>query len=257
MGMLDIATIKDAILEPLEDSSRQSAITRRLHQAIMLGLFEDGGQLPSESDLAAQLSVSTVTLRSALAELRSIGLVETKRGRGGGNFVRIPPARGVAPAMSILEQYNIDDIRDMRDYAGVVSGGIARLAAERIRKASLDRLEASARAIAKCSSPIEKAHADLWFHMELAAATRSAKLTKAELGIQIVMAPLIWIPAINTLPVKQAMAQHLQILEALARKDPDAAQRSSEAHVHHAFNRLIEFRMQLTDEVPHEEAARD
>jgi len=237
--------IKDAILQPLDDGTRQSAIARRLHQAIMLGLFEDGGQLPSETDLAAQLSVSTVTLRSALAELRSMGLVETRRGRGGGNFIKMPEGNHVIPVATLLEQYSVDDLRDLRDHAGVVCGGIAMLAAKRVRGSSFDRMKTSAGAVSKASSAIERAHVDLWFHMEIAAATRSPRLAKAELEIQTTLASLVWLFGVDSLSSEQASSQHLAIVDAMARGDGVAAQNLSEAHVHHAINPIIEFRMKV------------
>ncbi len=78
-----------AVFSPLDDGAlRSEAVVRRVGSAIALGLLGDGEQLPSETDLAPMLNVSTVTLRDALAELRKLGLVETRRGRGGGSFVR-------------------------------------------------------------------------------------------------------------------------------------------------------------------------
>ncbi len=73
---------------PLETVERGEEIARRLRHAIELGVLEDGAQLPSESELAARMRVSTLTLRAALAELRHLGLLETRRGKGGGSFVQ-------------------------------------------------------------------------------------------------------------------------------------------------------------------------
>src|SRR5918911_4338482 len=74
-----------AVFAPLDDGAlRSEAVVRRVGSAIALGLLADGEQLPTETDLATMLKVSTVTLREALAELRKLGLVQTRRGRGGG-----------------------------------------------------------------------------------------------------------------------------------------------------------------------------
>ena len=61
-------------------------VAQRIAEAITTGVIADGDQLPSEDRLAAQLGVSTVTLRNALLLLRQQGLVVTKRGRGGGEL---------------------------------------------------------------------------------------------------------------------------------------------------------------------------
>ena len=65
-------------------------MVQRITEAIHLGLLADGEQLPVEVELARQFGVAPMTVREALAELRDQGLVETRRGRTGGSFVRRP-----------------------------------------------------------------------------------------------------------------------------------------------------------------------
>src|ERR1700685_4714947 len=81
-----------SLISPLAATGRADEVVQRVSQAIQLGLFTDGEQLPSEAEFAAQLGVSAMTLREALAMLRQQGLVETRRGRAGGTFVRRPTA---------------------------------------------------------------------------------------------------------------------------------------------------------------------
>ena len=78
------------VFAPLDEGGRAGTVARRLAQAITLGLLLDGERLPAETQLAGQFGVSPVTLREALAELREAGLVETRRGRRGGSFIRAP-----------------------------------------------------------------------------------------------------------------------------------------------------------------------
>src|SRR6185437_3912339 len=117
------------LFTPLDTGGRADTVTRRLAKAIRLGLLLDGERLPAESQLAGQLGVSTVTLREALATLRTMGLVETRRGRGGGSFVRAPddPGRLERP----LRLLSLHELRDIGDHRAAIAGTAARLAAER------------------------------------------------------------------------------------------------------------------------------
>ncbi len=83
------------VFAPVDNTARVHAVVRRLSDAIALGLLGDGEQLPSETDLAAHLGVSTVTLREALMALRQQGLIETRRGRGGGSSSGPPPGPSI------------------------------------------------------------------------------------------------------------------------------------------------------------------
>lgn len=57
-------------------------------RAIESGRLRAGDKLPREDDLAAALGVSRMTLRQALGSLEARGLIESRRGRSGGNFIR-------------------------------------------------------------------------------------------------------------------------------------------------------------------------
>lgn len=69
---------------------------------ILAGALGPGDRLPSESELIARFGVSRITVRQALAELQSSGLVQTVNGKG--SYVT-RPGRGEAqgPLVGILE----------------------------------------------------------------------------------------------------------------------------------------------------------
>jgi len=73
-----------------------------LRAQILEGTLQPGERLPSESALIARYGVSRITVRQALAELQSCGLVQTVNGKG--SFVT-RPGRGQAsgPLVGVLE----------------------------------------------------------------------------------------------------------------------------------------------------------
>ncbi|WP_353962946.1 hypothetical protein [Streptomyces sp. NBC_00878] len=61
------------------------------------------------------MNVSVMTLRNSLARLRDQGLIQTRRGRQGGNFVVLPANPDDQPLRRRLLALDIDAIRDSRD----------------------------------------------------------------------------------------------------------------------------------------------
>ncbi|NUP78305.1 MAG: winged helix-turn-helix transcriptional regulator, partial [Nonomuraea sp.] len=152
-----------AVFAPVGGAGRVEAVVRRLADAIALGLLADGEQLPSEAELAARLGVSTVTLREALMALRQRGLVETRRGRGGGSFVRTPeepPELGRR-----LRAFAADELRDLGDHYAAIAGAAARLAALRARPGDLTPLWRTLDALAAARSPAALRRLDARFHV--------------------------------------------------------------------------------------------
>jgi GntR family transcriptional repressor for pyruvate dehydrogenase complex len=237
-------------LDPLDSATRADVVTKRLQQAIALGLLRSGAPLPSEAELAAQLRVSNVTLRASLAELRREGLIETRRGRGGGSFIKPEAGHDQAILRRQLLALNIDEIRDTRDLQVGVTGRAAFLAADRGRGRELTKLASFARALGTATSANERVKADFRFHAELAAATRSAHLTRVEVSIMTALAPLLWIDGHESRSAAEASAEHEAIVDAVVAQDREGARALAEDHVHKTLDGLIELRMDLgRDEV--------
>ncbi len=71
-----------AIIEKIARTTTTERVEQALRDAILTGRFATGDKLPPERELAIQLGVTRVTLRSALARLGASGLVSTVQGDG-------------------------------------------------------------------------------------------------------------------------------------------------------------------------------
>ena len=88
------------------------AAQQELRQAIMLGTYDPGSQLPTEEELGAMLGVSRTVVREALRVLEEEGLIARKHGVG--TFVRNRP---------ILKNLNFNfGITEMIKSAGMEPG---------------------------------------------------------------------------------------------------------------------------------------
>jgi GntR family transcriptional regulator, transcriptional repressor for pyruvate dehydrogenase complex len=183
-----------SLIAPLAAPGRAEEVVLRVGRAIQLGLLTDGEQLPPETEFAGQLGVSAMTLREALAMLRQQGLVETRRGRTGGTFVRRPAAPHLGPLRDRLRAMTADELRDLTDEQSAVSGAAARLAATRASTASVRRLLALADQLAVSATTGARIMADSRFHIEVAIASKSDRLTSLEVALQATLADLLWLP---------------------------------------------------------------
>jgi DNA-binding FadR family transcriptional regulator len=183
-----------SLIPPLAVLGRAEEVALRVGQAIRLGLLTDGEQLPSEAEFAAQLGVSAMTLREALAMLRQQGLVETRRGRAGGTFVRRPTAPQTGLLRDRLRGMSIGELRDLTDEQSAVSGAAARLAATRASTVSVRRLLTLADELAGSPTTGARIMAESQFHIEVAIASKSHRLTVLEVALQTRLAELVWLP---------------------------------------------------------------
>jgi len=268
-----------SLISPLAAAGRADEVVQRVSQAIQLGLFVDGEQLPPETEFAAQLGVSAMTLREALATLRQQGLVETRRGRTGGTFVRRPAAPSVAVLRERLRGMTTSTLRDLIDEQFAVSGAAAKLAAARASGASVRRLHTLVHQLTAAASLGSRIRADSRFHIEVAIASQSERLTRLEVELQTQLGELLWLPpetagmmpvsgppvfsgpvfsglAAGLLNPAAAAAEHAAIAEAIAAEDGDRARLLAERHVERTLQRLTAMRLALPQAAGGEERGR-
>lgn len=247
-----------SLISPLAAAGRADEVVSKVSQAIQLGLFVDGEQLPPETEFAAQLGVSAMTLREALASLRQQGLVETRRGRTGGTFVRRPPAPPLDILRARLRGMTTSTLRDLIDEQFAVSGAAAKLAAERAAGGSVRRLHALVHQLSGAASLGSQIRADSRFHIEVAIASQSERLTRLEVGLQTQLGELVWLPpeeaadtrfaeAADLLePIAQS-AEHAAIADAIEAEDGDTARLLAERHVQANLRRLTALRLAMAE----------
>ncbi len=233
---------RHAVFAPVDTTARVDAVVRRLADAIALEVLVDGEQLPSESELASQLGVSTVTLREALVTLRNKGLVETRRGRGGGSFVRTPKPVEIGAR---LYGFSTQELRDFGDHYAAISGAAARLAAERALDAELAPLRRTLAQMEEATSPAELRRLDGRFHIEVAAASQSARLTREEIALQADVGLLLWLPY-DEADGHSVACLHGEIVAAIGSGDGATARNLAERHIVEAVERLVELRLRET-----------
>ncbi|MBS1881052.1 MAG: winged helix-turn-helix transcriptional regulator [Actinobacteria bacterium] len=232
-------------LAPLPGESRTAEVERQLKESIDLGLLPAGSRLPSEGDLAEQLGVSAMTLREALASLREQGLLVTRRGRAGGSFVQDPGAQQRSGAAA-LRAYSVNDLRDLLDHHGAIAAAIARLAAERAGASDLGRLQADNERFEAAAGAAERRRADARFHVDLAVASHSSRLTGEEVRFQGELSGPLWLPrGADPDPAGHA-AGHAAVLAALERRSPEAAGAAAETAAKRAAERLLARRLEIS-----------
>src|SRR5205085_8068551 len=119
----NLALAREVVFSPVADGAVVEQTVRRLGEAIGLGLIEVGERLPPEAELATRFAIAPMTLREALRILREAGYLETRRGRGGGTFVRRSlPAAPAREARRHLARLTVEELSDLMDYRVAVSG---------------------------------------------------------------------------------------------------------------------------------------
>ena len=145
-------------------------------RAIRLGVYPFGSTLPPERELSDRLEVSRATLREAMAALRAVGLVETRRGRGGGTVVTMKPQGPSARTADNTTAAQRADWLDALDYRRIVEPGAAELAASvALDDRARAMLEAAHLAVAKATSRARHRQADSRFHLTIASLSGSPR----------------------------------------------------------------------------------
>ncbi|MFN3292678.1 MAG: GntR family transcriptional regulator [Gemmobacter sp.] len=195
------------------DLPQGQSLYRRLLDEIRTGALLPGARL-RETDLAARLGASRTPVREAIRQLEADGLV-THLPRQGATLRRMDPPE-------VIELY------EMRS---VLEGTAARLAARAVTAVELAELGALNDALAAAPPGQPAQDLNRQFHRALLDAARNRFLVKTMGALHKTLLILGPTTLTDAARATDAVAEHRQVLAALAAGDAAAAEAAMRAHV--------------------------
>ncbi|MDH6219119.1 FadR/GntR family transcriptional regulator [Streptomyces pseudovenezuelae] len=214
-------------------TSAVDEVSDRLLTAIAVGDFLPGERLPVERELTGLLHVSRPTVREAVARLQALGVIEIRRGRNGGAYVRDSWTASSAAAVRRTLLPRWEEFEQLFDLRGLVEGMVAATAARRRTTEDLAPMREALAAHLSATTPREEQAADSAFHQSICAATHNPQiallsrdlLTRISLGFPIEP----WGKGERT-HFHRAGADHTSLYEAIAAGEPERAQDIAREH---------------------------
>lgn len=220
-----------AVLRPVRGHHAFEGCVEQLATAIRLGVYPVGSLLPPERELAERMAVSRATLREAIAALRQAGLVETRRGRGGGSTVTSQARSRFTGGLAHLPEATAAEWLDALEFRRVVEPGAAHLAARHdLSEADRERLVAAETAVREATGKRAHRQADSRLHLTVAALSGSVRLQEAVTSVQSVLDTMLAsIPSLDT-NISHSHQQHRQLVQAVLAGRADRARAVMEDH---------------------------
>jgi GntR family transcriptional repressor for pyruvate dehydrogenase complex len=226
---------------PVNVGRASNLIVDQIRMLIRDGQLNPGDRLPSERELGERFGVSRVTVREALRGLEANGLVTIKVGARGGAFVTAPTSQLVGEGISDLLTFSVVEPADVTEARQVFELGIVPLVCERADETDIaELLEICDRADAALEADDEypmSLSAD--FHVRVA---RAAHNPAIEMLAHSFHGPMLrsLIRAQEGDPKAGVVGstEHREFVEAVQRRDCDAARAVMSKHLARTADRL-------------------
>jgi len=207
-----------------DNHSLRSQVFREIEAAILNGEFLPGDAL-SELKLSEKLGVSRTPVREALGQLELEGLVRSFPNRGA--------------VVVGISQKDIEDIFAIRMR---IEGLAARWCAENItpeeRDALRDIVDLQQFYLDK-GEPLQVWHLDSRFHAGINDACRSGPLKHTLSGLHNYISKARRISMENAIRARESVEEHRGILNAVAERNADLAERLTVLHIENARNSFL------------------
>lgn len=123
---------------------RQSKITQKIFSqirtAILEGKLKPGDKLPAEKKLVEQFQVSKQTLRESLRALEHMGLIDVRKGIGGGAFIVEVDVEIAKESLANYLYFKNLTIENLSEFRILIEPAAAKMAAQNISSGKLEAL---------------------------------------------------------------------------------------------------------------------
>lgn len=217
------------LVGPVRPHQPNHDVLRYLTDEIVTGNIPIGTLLPSERQLAETLHISRQMVREALRTLQERGLVEIVPARG--TFVREATSVDGARTMESFYRRSKATARDIVEARSMLETYSVRLAALRGETAELSALEQCQHDIETADDPIEAAQFDLTYHWLIAKASHNPVLETMFGSIGGLIFEQMLRTTIDPKLNRRGLPHHRTIIEALRRRNADAAEQQMRSHL--------------------------
>ncbi|MGW1256876.1 FadR/GntR family transcriptional regulator [Streptomyces sp. NPDC002513] len=216
------------VLRPVRAGNGFEEALEQILQVVRLGLVPGGERLPAERELAERLGISRVTLREVLKVLQDQGLVESRRGRHGGTFVR--PRADAGGEDELRRRLGDTDIEDVLRFREVLEVGAAGLcAAHGLAPEQGARLR-QALAGTQDAPLAEYRRRDTLLHLTLAELCGSPSLAAQYAAVRATVNDLLDCIPLLVRNLEHSQRQHEALVEAVLDGDADGAREMMREH---------------------------
>ena len=206
------------------------------------GRYKPGEKLPTEPEVMAEQGVSRTVVREAISRLQAAGLVETRHGVG--TFV-LPPAAQPPRPLGFSTAVTIRDVLAMLEFRISLETEAAGLAAARRTD---EQLECMRQALADFEEGVRRGEssveADFRFHLQIALATHNKYFEDfyRHMGPSTIPRTRLDTSQFSPDPgpgyLYRTNREHEDILNAIERRDPQAARAAMRMHLSNSRERL-------------------
>ena len=219
-------------IQPIKKTRVSEQVFKQLYAMIRSGAYLPGDQLPNERVLSERFQVSRASVREALITLQTMGLLESRVGVSGGNFVKALDIKTVMSPFADLLPNDKQALHDIMEFRVVLESEIARIAAVRRKDEDLERIRASLEAmIQDVESGGIGLQEDNTFHEDIARATHNEvfiqMLTMARTLLSRTRETTLSITGVPQIGIRH----HRRILDALESGDADRAADAMRLHL--------------------------
>lgn len=216
----------------IESVSVVDAIERRIKELIANGTLKPGQQLPSERNLQAQLGVSRLPLREALARLQALGLIRIRHGKGAFVEENVSKTALSDVLITFFPHSNADKLRDLVEARGLLEGEISALASQKATEDNLNELEAMLSSnLESVMDPERFADLDYSFHHQIATIAGNTFLLLMHEALGPHIRSFINAYAHTEDDRRLAHQRNLALLEAIKSRDPKKASQMARDHL--------------------------
>jgi DNA-binding FadR family transcriptional regulator len=140
-------------------------VAQTLRRRIVTGEYQPGELLPPEGSLMAMFDVARTTIRDAFRILESEGLLDVRRGGGGGGRLRAPGIALVASYAALLLQFNGATLEDVHVARTMIDAPAASTLAQKpVRPATVEMLRRALDEEAHAEDEVALTQAEGRFH---------------------------------------------------------------------------------------------